>query len=218
MDLQILQNFFPFKNIDEEVIEQLVKEIMLQIKTYRKNDQILSNESNDQKLGFVLDGECAVYKKREKDDILLQTLKKNGSFGILSLFCNEEYPTLIIAKKTTNVLFIKRDDFISLIYASPQLAINVITFLASKVSFLNKKIATLSGATVEEKIENYLLIQYKEYGQTFPFNAARVAGQINVGRASLYRVLHKLEENKIIELGYKKITINNLLYFERGTK
>ena len=218
MDFHLLQNFFPFQHISEHAIEQLSQKIQLDVRTFKKNECILSCEVHEKKIGFLLDGECAVYKTREKEDILLQNLKKNDSFGILTLFCDDEYPTLILAKKTTNVLFISKDDFLCLINANPQIAINVITFLSEKVSFLNKKIATLSGATVEEKVENYLLIQCKNNGESFPFNAAAVAGQINIGRASLYRTLRKLEENGIIELSTKKIIIKNLLYFERSTK
>ena len=216
MDYKVLKNFFPFHNLAELQIERLVLDTSPQTISFKRGELILSCDHLEEKIGFILDGECSVYKEREKEDILLQTLRAYDSFGILTLFSNEEYPTKIIAKKPSTVVFFSKSDFLRLIEA-PEISLNVIKFLANKVSFLNKKIATLSGATVEEKIENYLYIQLTSFGIQFPFNAAAVASQINIGRASLYRVLHKMVENGILELENKQITIKNTAYFERST-
>ena len=218
MDLKIIKQLFPFDHLDDSKLAPLTDGLIFKISEYAKNDTILSYEKSQERIGFVLDGECAVYKAREKDDILLRNLKKTDSFGILTLFSQEEFPTLVKAKKSCRILFITKPDFLSLIHSDSQIAMNVISFLADKVSFLNKKIAMLSGATVEEKVENYLNVQYKAFGEQFAFNAAAVACQINIGRASLYRVLRKLEESGIIILDTKKITIMNKIYFERNSK
>lgn len=218
MNITALKKFFVFENLSEDELIRLTGSLSLEERSYEKNETILSDDVQQKKIGFVISGECAVYKSREKTDILLQTLKANDSFGILTLFTEDEYPTIIVAKKPSTVVFISKNDFINLIHASSKIALNVISFLSNKVSFLNKKIATLSGATVEEKVDNYLQIQYKSCGDEFYFNAAVVAGQINIGRASLYRILRKLEENQIIELKNKTIKITNKLYFERKSK
>lgn len=218
MNITALKKFFVFENLSEDELIRLTDSLSLEERSYEKNETILSDDVQQKKIGFVISGECAVYKSREKKDILLQTLRANDSFGILTLFTEDEYPTIIVAKKPSTVVFISKNDFINLIHASSKIALNVISFLSNKVSFLNKKIATLSGATVEEKVDNYLQIQYKSCGDEFYFNAAVVAGQINIGRASLYRILRKLEENQIIELKNKTIKITNKLYFERKSK
>lgn len=218
MNIIALKKFFVFENLSEDELIRLTGSLSLEERSYEKNETILSDDVQQKKIGFVISGECAVYKSREKKDILLQTLRANDSFGILTLFTEDEYPTIIVAKKPSTVVFISKNDFINLIHASSKIALNVISFLSNKVSFLNKKIATLSGATVEEKVDNYLQIQYKSCGDEFYFNAAVVAGQINIGRASLYRILRKLEENQIIELKNKTIKITKKSYFERKSK
>ena len=214
MNLTHLINFFPFRNLALEEIERLMLPVSPETRSFERNEHILSAENAEEKIGFIIRGECSVYKKREKQDILLQTLRANDSFGILTLFSNDEYPTLIIAKRQTKIVFFSKEDFLSLI-RDHRIAFNVISFLSEKVSFLNKKIAALSGATVEEKVENHLQIQYKTLGATFPINAAALASKLNIGRASLYRALHSMEENGLIELENKKITIKNLAFLAR---
>ena len=217
MDIKQLKSFVPFQNLDDATLQHVTEGLCPIERTYDRREHILSSASHEEEIGFILRGECAVYKTREKEDILLQTLKENDSFGILTLFSQEEYPTLIVAKKPSSIVFFSKNDFLRLIQESSEIALNVITFLSKKVAFLNKKIATLSGATVEEKVENYLKLQYKTFGSSFHFNAAAAAGQINIGRASLYRILRKLEEKQIIEIHNKTITIKNIAFFERST-
>ena len=86
----------------------------------------------------------------------------------------------------------------SLIECSPRVAMNVITFLAGRVAFLNQKVATLGGTSVEEKCLAFFKEQYNKYGDCFPFSVSAAARKINAGRASLYRALATLAEKGIL--------------------
>ncbi len=218
MDLNSLCELFPFQNLDEETLNKIKNDIVFECQCYQKNDVILSKEQFDEKVGFVLSGECAVYRERIKEAILLQTLRKNDSFGILTLFTKEEYPTVIVAKRSTKVLFIDKNTFLDLIFKYNKVSMNVIAFMAKKISFLNQKIATLSGATVEEKVECYLYSQMQIYGTEFNLNIKRVSEQINIGRASLYRALDCLTESGVVEVVDKKIYIRCPEALERTKK
>lgn len=207
MSFNTLIHLFPFFGIDEKELLSIQNELSFNIVSYEKNDIVLSKDNYSCEIGFILSGECAVYKKRQKEDIPLQSLKKYDSFGILTLFSAEEYPTLIITKKKTRILFIKKDEFLACLKKHFTVSMNVMVFLTDRIQFLNKKIATLSGASVEEKVLQYISIQSKEFGEQFSFNHSRVAALLNIGRASLYRVLNKLQDDGIIELNEKTILI-----------
>ena len=133
-----------------------------------------------------------------KNELVLNTLKKGDSFGILSVFSNEPYPTAVIAKKETKILFLNHEDLDLLIEQLPAVAMNVIRFLAGRVTFLNRKVATLGGATVEDKCIAFLKEEYQKNGSHFPFSISGVARKIRAGRASLYRALASLEEKGIL--------------------
>lgn len=207
MPNNVLIHLFPFSGIDEKELLSIQDELSFEIMSYEKNDIILSKDNYLCEIGFILSGECAVYKKRRKDDIPLQTMKKYDSFGILTLFSKEEYPTFIVAKKKTRVLFIKKESFLACLKIHSAVSMNVMVFLADRIQFLNKKIATLSGASVEEKVLQYISIRTKESGEQFSFNFSQVATSLNIGRASLYRALDKLQADGIIEINEKSILI-----------
>ena len=105
-----------------------------------------------------------------------------------------------------------------LISIEPDVSMNVIKFLAGRVSFLNKKIATLSNTSAEEKLSVFLLEQYREHGAEFSINCKKVSEALSLGRASLYRALKQLEDEGTIKYDTKKIYINDPKGLERNTK
>ena len=207
MNLIKFTRLFPFRNIEQEDLDKIVKLLHCDEIIYERNEIVLSKDKFDSHIGFILSGECEVYKQRIKNKILIQTLKSQDSFGILTLFSEEEFPTTIVAKKRSKILYIDKSSFLFVLNSFPVVAFNVMTFMAERIQFLNKKISTLSGATVEERVKQFLLIRSKEAGELFDFNASRVAESLNIGRASIYRALDKLIENDMIEIQNGKIFI-----------
>ncbi len=207
MNITTLGKLFPFIGLDEKELHSIVKELSFLTHTFEKDEVILSRDNFECEIGFLLSGECEVRRKRLKEDIILHSLKRYDSFGVLTLFSKEDYPTLIVAKKRTKVLIIKKESFLSCLNNHPSICMNVITFLASRIQFLNNKIATLSGASVEEKVKQFLFLQVQEFGTQFTLNASRVSVLLNIGRASLYRIIDKLQKDEIIDVNEKTIYI-----------
>ena len=95
----------------------------------------------------------------------------------------------------------------------------MINFLAGRISFLNKKIATFSGTRVEDRLAAFLICEAEKHGESsFPFNCQKTAKEINAGRASVYRALSAFEDSGLISLVDKKIYIKDLQGLERITK
>jgi CRP-like cAMP-binding protein len=108
---------------------------------------------------------------------------------------------------------------ISLSKRFPTVALNIINFLTDRISFLNEKIATFSGNTVEEKLISYIDYKSRLCGtDSFDFNKSRAADAINCGRASVYRALEDLTQRSIVGFDGKKLFILNYNYFERKEK
>jgi len=218
--VEFLTNVFLFKNINRETLVNITKEISPEIKKYSHKEIIYTPNEYEKKLGFVINGECAVARIKNDDGAVpLNTIKPGYSFGIMAVLSNEEeFPTRITAIKSSEILFISQRDVLSLIKKHPEVAMNVINFLANKVSFLNHKIATFSSTTVEEKLSNYLAIEYKKHGNCFPFNCKKSAEAISSGRASIYRAIASMTEAGVIKLENKKIYILDPKGLERNTK
>ena len=103
-----------------------------------------------------------------------------------------------------------------MIEKSSEISKNVIAFLAKKIMFLNKKVSTYSGGSVEEKLCGFLYSEYEKQGEEFPLNCKRCSEALGVGRASVYRALDALVSEKIITFTDKKIKIISPKRLERN--
>lgn len=206
---RFIDKIFLFKGLSKKNLDSVFSEIKFSICNFQKGDTVFSNENCRKAVGFIMSGECEVGRERaECEFIPLNNLREYSSFGILSIFSNEmEYPTVIKAVKPTQVFFIDGDDMLYLVKNHSAIAMNVMTFLAGRVAFLNKKIETFSGKSTAEKLASYLLSKFKEFGSEITISRTRISAEIGVGRASLYRDLDNFEINGLIKTDQKKIII-----------
>ena len=207
--LNFLSELFLFKKIKTKFIEDIAKRYTFTMKNFSKGEVIFSSESAVTKIGFVFSGECRVERLRDEgDSIFLNTLRRCDSFGILAVLSPEsDYPTRIVCSKNASVLFIDGADLISIIKVNPDVSYNVIEFLTSRIAFLNKKIVTFSGKSTAQKLASYLLAKYRDSGSTVKISRTKLASELGIGRASVYRDLDILEEKNLIEIQQKEIII-----------
>ena len=207
--LDFLSSLFPFFGLKEQVINAIFSEVNFETRAFEKGEIAFSEDSNSKCVGFVICGEFIVEKHRASDEcITLNKLTKCGSFGIISVLSpDSEYPTRIRASSKGEILFIKGEDMLRIIKKYPTVAMNVIRFLANRITFLNKKIDTFSGKNTLKKLASYLYNKYSEFGTAFTVSRTSLASEIGVGRASLYRDLDFLESEGIIKTEQKKIII-----------
>ena len=220
IDNAVLKNLFIFSGLTDEYLCEIRKKIKFSQQSFEKDEIIFSKEHYEKRIGFVVAGECKVRRRRGADDtVALNTIGKYGSFGILSLFTpNAEFPTEIVASKRTSVIFIEANEMQALISEYKEISLSVIKFLAGKVAFLNRRLATFSAKCVEDKLASYLLQAYERHGKEFSISMAALSREVDIGRASLYRILSSLEEKGIIRTEPKKIIFVNPKGLERISK
>ena len=218
--LTLLSSTFLFDGLSESVCEELLRTIHIDEASFSKGDVIYSPDEFEKKIGFVLDGECIISKPSAGQQIPINIVKKGDSFGIISVFSTHSvFPTFIIAKSLCSVLFINYYDIHRLIEKNHQLSLNIINFLAERISFLNDRIAAFSGTTVENKLVNYIIGQCKKYDSLeFEFNKKHSAEAISCGRASLYRAMDALVCAGLVKFDAKKIYIIDRKGLERMSK
>ena len=215
-----ITKLFPFRDLKEKQLDAIFNDASVDIKTFVKDSVIYAPDSYEKRVGFVIDGECSVERKRsDGDKMTLNTLTKFSSFGIMAVLSGkDEYPTIIRAARTSTVMFIDGDDMIAIIKKYPTVAMNVMRFLADRVSFLNEKINTLSEKSTLSRLANHLLRCYKTGGERITVSKSKLATQIDVGRASLYRDLDTLTERGLISVEQKSILIIDPIGLERIIK
>ncbi len=211
--IDFLKDTFLFSGMNDEKIAELLKNTELKINCFSKSEIIYCPTHFGKMLGFIMEGECEVRRIDGETPVPLNTLKKNTSFGALAVFSKaENYPTHVVAKKNTTVLFINKEDIDTILEKSTDAARNVISFLAKKIEFLNEKVATFSQNSVASKLAKYLLIEADAAkSHTLKLNCKKIAEKLNVGRASVYRALDTL-----INSGYVRSDKKMLIIVDRN--
>lgn len=207
--LDFIPALFLFKDVSEKDMEAILTEYDFSVKDFSKGDVIFSPDSFQKKIGFVMKGECRVERLREEGSaVFLNTLHRFDSFGIMAALSKEpEYPTQIVASKGASILFIDGEDLLAMIKNHPEISMNVISFLTSRIAFLNKKIATFSGKSTLQKLAAYLLAKNKVSGDVVKISRTKIASELGIGRASVYRDLDILAERRLIQINQKEIII-----------
>ena len=216
---KILSQSFLFQGINEDMLSWIIEGSPPTVISFKRGDLVYSS-SKLRSVGFILSG---IYEIRlDKSDgtkTVLNILEQSDSFGILSVYSSDEFPTQVYATKNSEIMFFTDEQIKVFVNNYSHISSNLIAFLANRISFLNKKIATFSGSRVEARLAAFLLTERAKYhSDSFPFNAKKTSEKINVGRASVYRGIDALEELSLIELVDKKIYIKDLIGLERITK
>ncbi|MBQ7314567.1 MAG: Crp/Fnr family transcriptional regulator [Clostridia bacterium] len=214
-----VRDLFLFSDIDRETADELLSFVHPQIVEYPKGTTVFAPRDFSRKLGFVLRGTCRVLHCREaSEDLPMNILRVGDSFGILSLFCEDEYPTTVLSDGDTRILFFTKEDVFLLIERSATVSRNLLRFLCTRVDFLTRKVQALAAKDALAKLATVLLQTETEPGVPFPFHATTVARVIGCGRASVYRAICTLEDEGAIEYRERKIKILNKKILERISK
>ena len=219
--IDFLSETFLFSRIARRDLNTAIDSIGVHIESYPTKTYVFKPGCCENRLCFIKSGKCIVERlKSDGTTVPLNKMTKYNSFGILSVLSEEEpFPTAVITSGACEIVSISQDDVLKLIYSNSQIAMNVISFLARKVAFLNNKVATFSSDTVEEKLSNFLLFEMKRLNSTeFDFNAKKTAEAISAGRASLYRAITALTNEGLVTLSNKKIYIIDPQGLERNAK
>lgn len=215
-----LKDSFLFRGLSEEEISRLLTDKAPRSLTFKRGEIVYSSQDSNAMVGFVVSGECQVrLDHSDGGKTILNAIGEGGSFGILSVLSAEDFPTTIYASRNSHILFFTADQIDYFVNNCSQISQNLIHFLAQKISFLNKKIATFSGNRVEKRLAAFLLCEGERHSSdVFPFNRQKTAEEINAGRASVYRAIASLEEEGLIKIDDKKIHINDREGLERIAK
>ncbi len=218
--VDFLSEIFLFSGMRRQSIEAISRAVDLTPRHFSRGEIIYSPKIYEKKIGFVLSGECEVCRERAGEFMPLNTLLPKSSFGITAVFSDtDEFPTIVRAKKDSEIIFISSSDLSSLTKKYQKISLNIIKFLSNRIVFLNQKVDTFSGSTVEKKLAKFLLSEYKRTeSESFHISCTKTAEKLAIGRASLYRALSALQEDGLITFENKIIKIESPCGLERISK
>lgn len=174
---------------------------------FSKGEIIFDNNENSNGLGILLRGK-AVAACSSNDKGSLKIFGAGEVFGAASVFCENKKQSFarVTANSACRVLFITKEGLKRFLMENPKTAFAYITFLSSRVEFLNRRIKTFTSSQAAERLCKYILENEAALAKV---NFASLARTLDISRASLYRARGELEKTGAVEFGPKNIKILN---------
>ncbi len=220
-DEKIFSSCHLFFGMSPEMISEAIARIRPTVAEFPAGSIIFRANEFSPSLIYVLSGTLTVERKEEGKRVLLNTIEARDSFGAASMFgfhSVEEFPTKVKAKSDVRIAAVDEGALTALFKDFPIAAINHIRYLSEKIRFLNKKLSALTGRDAESKLANYLLKVYGKSPLQRKLNMAETSRKLDMGRASLYRIIARLNDAGIIHYHDGYIEILQIKELERLAK
>ena len=201
--MTLLHDHFLFQGAEELLHEAQ----SLGVRRFSRGDTICDPATSGRALGIVLEGRAeAVAPTREK--AVLAVFGPGGTFGAAALFGGDGYVSRIRAVTACAVVLLPEELLRQWFQRCPQMAVNYIGFLSSRVRFLNGKIAIFTQDSAQHRLYRWLRANCDEWGRLpEKLSMTKLAGTLSMGRTSLYRAMEELAEAGLIVRDGKRIEV-----------
>ena len=201
--MTLLHDHFLFQGAEELLHEAQ----SLGVSSFSRGDTICDPATAGRALGIVLEGRAeAVAPTREK--AVLAVFGPGGTFGAAALFGGDGYVSRIRAVTACAVVLLPEELLRQWFQRCPQMAVNYIGFLSSRVRFLNGKIAIFTQDSAQHRLYRWLRDNCDEWGRLpEKLSMTKLAGALSMGRTSLYRAMEELESAGLIVRDGKRIEV-----------
>lgn len=213
---EIIKNCSLFENIATENFAEMLKCLDAKIRTYKKNQGIISEGDKISQIGIVLKGTVQItrmdyYGNRN----IVAAIEPTQLFGE-SFVCARTNAVGINADAAEDceIMFLSGEKIMSSCRNACEfhnrLIYNLMKILAEKNLMFNRKIEIISKKTTREKLMTYLLQQAKQQSSDsfeIPYNRQELADFLGVDRSGLSAEIGKLRSEGVVECHNNKFTI-----------
>lgn len=219
MELNILKSIPLFSELSEKDLERVIQAANRQ--RYHKENLILIEEEVGSSMFVILEGRVKI--SRISDDgreVILAILSEGDFFGEMSLLDGQTRSANVTAIDESELLVIRREEFLQILHDYPQIAINLLKELAQRIRKGDEHIKSLSLQDAKGRVANTLLRIAEDYGV---FRKGQVeiselplqqdlANMAGTSRETISRVIKTLiqqaylkkERGKVIIIDYEK--------------
>ena len=214
MDAQFLRNVSLFQSLSTEELEPLAR--MTIVRTFSKDSVIILAEEEGDSLFIIKKGQVKVSIVSEDGrEVILSLLGDGAVFGELSLLDGKPRSANVIATGETVLIMLRRRDFLQLVHKAPQIAIELLAELASRLRRTDRQIEGLALLDVTSRISETLLQLADDNGVETEEGVIinnrpthqELANMSGTTRETVSRVLKRLEAQGYIRCKGRRIAI-----------
>lgn len=189
-----LQKNLLFRNKSEEQIDQLLTRIQTVLRTFGKNEIIVSEGEPAIMMGVVISGTVEIQKIHSTGkSITVSRFTTGSTIGEAVVFSKSNlYPATAVSVDQSSVLLISKQELLKLFASDTDIMVMFMQNMSERLVLLNQKIEILSLGSLRQRIASFLLkeaIKQKNQHVVIPFNKRIWAEHLNSARPSLSREL-----------------------------
>lgn len=208
---QLIKNKL-FKGFSIQELKSILNDGTYQIRNYPENTLVFQAFEQCESLAFVLSGSLVMHQcNANGDHISVRQVPSGETFGLALAFSDDPtYQFNITTTSETELLLIPMEQIRKMLSENRKFSLNYISFLSNMTQQFHYKVQILSQKEVLSKLILYFSREIKKNKSlTFMLSANKteIAEMIGVARPSLSRELKHMQEEKIISLEGKMITI-----------
>lgn len=182
--------------------------------TYKSDKTILSTLKHENIIGIILEGSVQIaYNNYNGDKTIIENLEKGDALGTMFLpIAEDDYE--ITTKSNTKIAIIDYKNIINNSFYNYsyycEFINNLLNLMTSKMQEKNERIELLSKKTIRNKLLEYFKIKTENRitkNIYLPFTFMDLAAYLGVDRSAMHRELKHLQDEGLIEIKNKKITL-----------
>ena len=185
-------------------------------RTFDKGQLIILAEETGDTLFIIRGGQVKVSLIHEDGkEFILSLLSQGEVFGELSLLDARPRSANVTAMVETELLMLRRSDFLDLVGRVPQIAVSLLEELASRLRRTDDQVEGLALLDVHHRVAKTLLRMAKDGGQTSPEGILirrrpthqQLANMSGTTRETVTRALKQLQDEGYIRISGRQILI-----------
>jgi CRP-like cAMP-binding protein len=174
-------------------------------KRYRRGEIIVEQGKVSNCLFIILNGRARVLiTDRQGREVILATLREADYLGEMSLIDSQSHSATVAAEIITDVLILRRENFMQCLEGSTTMAMAVIHGLVQRLRSADRKIGSLALTGVYARVANALLESARADANGVRMIKDKVSRQdiakmVGASREMVSRVMKDFEEQGFIE-------------------
>jgi CRP/FNR family cyclic AMP-dependent transcriptional regulator len=209
----MLENVPLFSGLPKEALAEI--EQHGSVKSYKKNTIVINQDDETYSLYVILSGSVKVFVSGEDGrEAVLNHQQAGDYFGDLALIDKQPRVASVMTTEPSKFMIISREDFLACLSKNPEIAVNLIKPMTSRIRMLAKNVSSLALLDVYGRVARILLEQAEQQGDvlvTDKLTQQEIADMVGASRAMVSRILKDLKEGGYISIDKKRITIHQKL-------
>ena len=205
---EILRRSSIFASLNDDELGELA-DLAIE-RSFVSNEFIFWDGDTPEWFYIVAEGKVKVLKHSSLGrEFIIAFFSPGEMFGEVAVFENKPYPASAQAVSETKVVGIKREDLLSFLANSPQVALRIINVLGERLRDAQGRLRDLAGERVEQRLASVLLMLSTKLGFILPFTRQEIADMAGTTTETAIRVMSHLKDREIIRSVRGKVIILN---------